>query len=139
MQKTALFLILLFFNTSISFSQEDGDFYAFMGAQRTVLLNQFKEYERVYTGDYNQLYFKINDNTKISFYFNEASKAYMFTMLKDKEFYDKAKFNLNSVFPNKKDTDDIYWNTRMMALIIIEKDNIILVYKEVAPELLKQE
>lgn len=137
--KILYLLIGLFFISQNIFSQKEDNF-LFMGMDREIILgSEFKKYERIYTGDYNQIGYAIDDETAYWFYFNENNKCKMVIIQKNLEYYDRALLILGSEFPKKKKGDKYYffWNSRMMATLAKEEDYINIAYQIVFPELLE--
>lgn len=142
-KKHCLFLLsLLLYNFSINYSySQQEDHFDFMGLDRSSLLNSaFQKNQRIYSGNYNEVAYAIDDNTAFWFYFDENDTCNMFVIKKNKEFYERALLMLESDFPNKKIGGDLYffWNSRMMATILKQKDHINIVYQRVSPQLLKK-
>jgi len=133
-------LVLLFISVIQNALAQSEDHYEFMEASRTSILKTFTNLERIYTGDYKQLVYNGEDDTKFYFYFNDENKCYMFLILKETDFLERAKITLSSTYPNKKDTGDIifFWNERMMCSLLIDEDNLKIVFQKVLPELLNQ-
>ena len=133
-------LLLMIFSFGISYSQQEDNF-NFMGIDRTSILeSELQKYERIYSGNYNEVAYAIDDNTAYWFYFDKNNNCNMFIIKKNKEFYDRAILMLGSDFPNKKIAGDLYffWNSRMMATILKQTDHINIVYQKVSSQLLKQ-
>ena len=133
-----LLLMLLVFNTF--YSQQEDNFNIIGTDRKNLLKSAFQEHERIYTGNYDEVAYAVDDTTAYWFYFDENDNCKMFSIKKNKEFYDDAVLMLGIVFPNKEIKRDLYffWNSRMMAVIFKETDHISIVYQKVSPQLLKQ-
>lgn len=136
MEKKILLIIFIFIPL-INFSQSE-DYFEWMGIDRQEILNsEFKKYERIYTGNYNELLYGVNEDTAISFGFDENNKCNMVIIKKKKKFYNDIILMLGSKFPNKNIGDiDFFWNSRMMVAIIKEEEIINIVYQKVSQKLL---
>lgn len=140
MKLLSLLTFILIFSSINGYSQVEDNFY-FMGMDRDEILNsKLQKNERIYSGNYNELAYAMDDETAYWFYFDENNECFMFIIKKNVSFFETALLILGSDFPKRKKGGEInfFWNSRMMAALISHEDYIDIVYQKVLPELLKQ-
>jgi hypothetical protein len=134
------FAIILTVSTNTQ--AQDEDYYIFMGQSKSeILKSDITESERIVTGKYYELGFAMSEDDALFFYFDKNLLCDRIGIIqKDFNNYDRAKLILSSDFPRKGQGNDsfFYWNSRMMATLLKEKDRFMIIYQKAFPELLKK-
>lgn len=136
--KLILCLIIASFSNNL-FAQNE-DLFGFMGSSKADILTVYSENQRIINGEYYELAFSMSSDTDLYFYFDNNLLCYRVIVQKKINEFENAKLILSSDFPKQRQKNEnfLYWNSRMMALLMKLDNSIIITYEKIKPELLKQ-
>ena len=142
MKQIKYLLIALLLMISTNLQAQDEDYYFLMGQPKTeILKSDFAKEKRIVTGNYYELGFEMSEDKALFFYFDKNLLCESISLI-NKNFnnYEKAQLILSGDFPRKTQVNGsyYYWNTRMMAVLMKEKNHFIVIYQKVRPELLSK-
>jgi len=140
MKQIKYLLITIILTISTNLQAQDEDYYFLMGQPKAeILKSDFAKEERIVTGNYYELGFVMSEDKALFFYFDKNLLCESVSLIhKNFNDYEKAQLILSGDFPKKTQVNGsyYYWNERMMAVLMNEKDRFIVVYQKVRPELL---
>jgi len=136
--KLILCLIIASFSNNL-FAQNE-DLFGFMGSSKADILKVYSENQRIINDEYYELAFSMSSDTDLYFYFDNNLLCYRVIVQKKINEFENAKLILSGDFPKQRQKNEnfLYWNSRMMALLIKLDNSIIITYEKIKPELLKQ-